>query len=539
MKPSFHKSPYWTILFIALTTPITGFGQDTISVYFEFGSAKISNKQQVELDFIRINYDISSLDSILYLGMADSVGNFKTNLRLSEKRARNIARYCEKLIPKTIPSKVVALGEKIEGKEKESRRVDIIFYYKGTNEAQGLAIGNLDSSITDNPIPLCYYIDYSLLHRSHVRTITKGKKRLVMIEALEPQKKNGKTHYSGSIDKSGILKLKKVRWKNRVTGSFWWLKQRPVALIPEKNFDQFRIFTIDTLPCDTCNEDFANTSKITNQEPCLQVDRFLMRNLQCKTNWFKSSEFKIRVPKEYVDIKDKYYIGCGHSTRLHWETKKWGKRKNYYFTKLPIVFLNMNYIANITRDMECCKTDPEPSDCNKGMIGVLPWFCIPRNQDYRFVARAGVFYPQKTFLPFLGLGISKAQLITEEHLFIGVDLQNNLFASLEFDLYLLSFPWQMLSPFSNWQTPGPQLAFSNYAEVYVGSELRGHLNLNSSNNLYHTAHIGLCHTNAKPKAILNRIYLQSGIGFDYLDSNPFKSFGVAQFGIDLSIASFN
>jgi|SRR3954469_3338146 len=106
------------------------YGQDTLSLYFETGASKINTAQIKLLNSISDKYDLSELDSVYYVGLADSIGNASLNLKLSEKRAKNIASYCEKLIPKTTFIKIIARGESVLEQAKKNRKVDIVFYFQ-------------------------------------------------------------------------------------------------------------------------------------------------------------------------------------------------------------------------------------------------------------------------------------------------------------------------------------------------------------------------------------------------------------------------
>ena len=61
--------------------------------------------------------------------MADSIGDFKQNLKLSEKRALNTYRKCKNILPKSIATRKIAIGEKANKKKAKNRRVDIILYF--------------------------------------------------------------------------------------------------------------------------------------------------------------------------------------------------------------------------------------------------------------------------------------------------------------------------------------------------------------------------------------------------------------------------
>ena len=116
------------ILVSLISKPIVG--QDTLSIYFEFGQSKIPDAQLLPLNAIPTLYDLSDLDSVYFIGMADSVGDLESNFNLSEKRARNVAKYCERILDAKIPSKVTAIGEISMDEKWKNRRVIVILFFK-------------------------------------------------------------------------------------------------------------------------------------------------------------------------------------------------------------------------------------------------------------------------------------------------------------------------------------------------------------------------------------------------------------------------
>src|SRR5690554_7672433 len=97
--------PYYSILLLLsflVSRPILC--QDTLSIYFEFGHSKITKNHEKNLNSIPTRFDLTDLDSAYFIGMTDSIGNTKANFKLSEKRSKNTARYCENLFPQNIRS---------------------------------------------------------------------------------------------------------------------------------------------------------------------------------------------------------------------------------------------------------------------------------------------------------------------------------------------------------------------------------------------------------------------------------------------------
>src|SRR4051812_5290427 len=93
------------------------YGQDTLSVYFQSGSSDIEDNQLNVLNSIPMRFDLSELDSVHYIGVADSIGDLKSNIRLSEKRAIKTSHYCKRLFPENYLYKTTAMGERAQNRE--------------------------------------------------------------------------------------------------------------------------------------------------------------------------------------------------------------------------------------------------------------------------------------------------------------------------------------------------------------------------------------------------------------------------------------
>ncbi len=224
------KLPQWTIILLTMLTSVHVHGQDTISVFFDFGHSKILYSELEKLNAIPINYDLSDLDSIHFIGMADSVGDFKANIKLSEKRAKNVARHCERLFPENVTTKITALGERTIDESEKNRRVDIILHFKPIQAEQVEQTEDIQKK------EVCYNIDYKLLHRCHLRIVTKRKKELTIIETNIPDLRKNKEHYYGSTSKNGDFLAKKVKWSSKRTGNLWWAETRLCSDYSKRRF---------------------------------------------------------------------------------------------------------------------------------------------------------------------------------------------------------------------------------------------------------------------------------------------------------------
>ncbi len=529
-----------SIIFISISFFATG--QDKLSIYFEFGSSKIQDKQANILNAIPANYDLSDADSIVYIGMADSTGNFDSNLKLSEKRARKVAKYCKKIIPETIPYKVKAIGETNATDDAKSRRVEIVFYYQSSSATI------VDSEIEDGGIQNnkpCFNIDYRLLHKSQVRTITKKEKQQVLIETSLSSIENKRQHYYGEINSQGEFVSKQVRWKARNSGKSWWKERRYIATIPKESYDNYRLFKTDDEPCDTCSENLIEQKKITKKTECRQVDYFVMQNMQYKRILFNKKHINIRVPREYVDTSAAYYIGCGDSTKLVWKTKKGWGRKKYYYAKLTIDYMH-NRVYNITKYTECCETKPEPSECDMIIMEcAYIGYQAPYTGGLTFTFEIADNYQQPEHLTYGGIRIKKENSIGSSaysvdgySLLAGLDINKQFYGSLKYQVSITAFDYEVINPFTSWQKPASQPAFQpKYGRMYVGTELKkGFID---NHFLEQSAFVGLEAINVRTDAIIPRVFFQVGVGYDYLQNNTTDVYPLLQFGVNINLGKID
>ncbi|MBC7863538.1 MAG: OmpA family protein, partial [Bacteroidia bacterium] len=181
--------------------------QDTLSVYFKTGSSEIENAEKEKINLLNLHFELSELDSVQYIGMADSVGDFKSNKKLSEKRARVISKYCKSIFPEKIKISVSSRGEISKNKTADNRRVDILLFFKpkSTEFAE-------EKIVMNDSVKNCFLVDYYLLHRSSVRTISQKNKNMMLVEAPANAFRKFNNQFTAGYDKKGKLVLKKIKW---------------------------------------------------------------------------------------------------------------------------------------------------------------------------------------------------------------------------------------------------------------------------------------------------------------------------------------
>ena len=186
------KALKYTWMAVLLFLTVTAVGQDTLTIYFPFGVSKLQPEARQRLESIPTLYELSTLDSVHFVGRADSVGRSKANLKLSRKRAKNTASYCREFLPVNGATQIFALGEAKSQSAAKSRRVEVVLFFRS------VASDSTDFESEPDTIPEkggCYNIDYQLLQAAHHRVIRKGKKQVVLVETESSRLRNTKIHY--------------------------------------------------------------------------------------------------------------------------------------------------------------------------------------------------------------------------------------------------------------------------------------------------------------------------------------------------------
>ena len=509
---------------------IQSFGQDTLSLYFETGRAKITDNHIRVLSTIPTKYDLFDLDSVHYIGSADPTGNFQSNLKLSERRAKNMANYCKHLLPENTKSTISALGVVSNEEQAKSRKVDIVFYFKSdkadeTDKETKIA----DSDSSENQ---CYYIDYKLLHRSHFRTITKQRKEYVMIESLLPDLRKKQEHYYGTINSDGKFEIHPIKWRYRAMGKDWWKSYPAIATIPKNDFDAYKIFKIEDAPCTACNENFATETAIVNEEKYMHLDTFLMRRIQIKVPFFvfRRNYVNVRAPKEYVYIEDTYFIDCHIANTLNWRTKKGKKKQNYYYSRLPVS--TNRCISNITRLMSDCKHKPEPSHCDKCMYSIEGGFVI--DESLLLNVEIGGRYFASKFTAYAGLEASKEWRYSRIAAQFALEYNLRYHGALSYQFHFSTFSYYNAKKLHSWASPSSYSLISRYGRLYVGTDLRSGINKEKQPYIEQGLFLGFVSVNYD--LFLSRIYIQGGVGVDYLKNLSPTFYPTVQVGVTMRIA---
>lgn len=411
--------------------------QDTLSIYFDFGSSKVSENQISAIEKRLQNWDLSASDSISFTGLADSVGNFKSNIRLSEKRAKKVHAELKRIIPSDIPYSIWAIGEGTANNDSINRRVDIIIYETKFPVEQDEVIENVD--------PSCFQIDVQSLSYCHVEEVTYRKKEMVQLQTQEFEYFKSTKHYYATKNEDGTTDISKLKWKKKRTGKLWWKKQRLTAYIPVQSYKDHQYFTLYEPPCDSCSIGLLFSDSIKLDVIQFYSDNFLMQNMQIKTRFFGLMKTRFRAPKEYVDTTAQYYFQPWYGTTVDWYSKKRKKHRDYLFTKYKI--RNENFGFYKTRQATICT-----NACTQSHFRCLHL----TDRDFGCSSSFGLssVFQQKEVLGLLFLSAKIYNGPLDLRARIGLNTQLGLYGSGKLTYHFISFPiyssrgqWQHLDDF--------------------------------------------------------------------------------------------
>jgi hypothetical protein len=479
-------------LLIVLLASFQVWSQDTTFVYFEFGSAKVGSNYQETFGNLSSDYDLSLVDSVQFVGYADSVGKLKANLRLSRKRAKNVYRLCKKALSEDLPVSVLARGEDENQDDALNRRVAIILYYSPP-EAPVL-------EIVEDADPRCFFIDFEALEYCHTRTIKKRRKEIVQLEALYVPLFKDRTHYYAREDSKGKVKAQRVRWKIKSTGLLWWKKKRYVATIPKSSFDKFHFFTLKNGPCDGCSEEVITKDTLIFTKILFYADRFLVNNAQLKVRYFGKKKLKLRVPREYVDISEQYYYSL-NARRSHsnnsfgWETKRGKKRQNYYFAKIPIVENRVPWVKRMRLTTVCMNDSiyTAAEGDNNGFIdcGTVGF----AGGSFRLDMELGSFYQTDSLTAYFALGGSYTSPKSYTAILGGINTHGSFYGSARYQYNYFSFPLRAMNVANRWEQLGPGRNVSSIGRFYIGTEIKTSFNKTDQSFMEGNLHLGFVITN--------------------------------------------
>ena len=310
--------------------------QERLTLKYEVGLYKLDTFQKNYLSKTIDKFHYKSIDSIVMVGFADSLGNYENNVVLSDNRVKEAMSYLKKTIRYKVKFKNYAVGEKSKRIEAIDRRVEIYFYLKEKYvDTSSVTI------ILEKTSPKCITTAYNVLGITH-KTIVKKKKQEFVVLELEmdhyfyPKVKD--SLYYAVIKNDSSIGYSKVRWVKKTSGADWWAKNRYQFSLIKASFDKYKIFYLSELPCDKCGYNLEDSlSKPPPVDTCMIPDALLSYNIQFRTSLFNNKTIEARVPKEYVSLLTEYsYYHTGY-TKFQWHTKTRRKNEPYYFVTLPLI----------------------------------------------------------------------------------------------------------------------------------------------------------------------------------------------------------
>lgn len=494
--------------------------QDTLSVYFEFGKWRIPREEQKTLATIPYRFELSSLDSVQFIGMADSIGSLTSNLKLSHRRATEVADHCRKHLPLHTPTSTYATGAIDQGDRVLNRRVDIVFHLKPASRSEQERLETLHEP-QPLPEPPCYVSDCDLMSRCIVTSFMKGRREFMEIEApgrLSVPNPSGAvldmnvTRYRRSADTNEHIRLKWTRKPSRN-------KKAPASFItslPKADFDRYGVLIKKDGDC-----------VVPTLDTCVRIDHALMQELQYRPSFNISKGLLVRAPRYAVKPNARYFYGCRPGVPFEWEQRNGKKRSDHYYTRLPL-WLGM--AQGISREMISCESHCDTTYCRRGYLRCQ--YRAKPDVAYKIVVEGGFHGQGNDDLPYIMLGSSKAGHSSLATVQVGIDSDLRPLISLRYQFHFLEFSSQQLDPTQAWHWPSDQATIDRYYRTYLGTELRWRGGEAGQGLLEQNLHLGIAHVNEKPSALLTRIFLQGGVAIDFsgrTSDQPYLHWSVGTF----------
>lgn len=417
-----------------------GAAQDTLSVFFEFGKWRIPHEEQATIAAIPYHYDLSAVDSVQFIGMADSIGSLSSNLKLSQRRALEVASQCRRHFSMQTPVSTLAMGAIDRGDRAQNRRVDIVFHMDPTlDRVQNL----LDSSGGALPLPgaRCYIIDCDLIGRFIVTLFRKGRREFVEVEI--PGRLTVPNRYGAVLDMklpryrrtAGTNEHIRLKWTRKPSRN----KKAPAAYttsMPKADFDRYGVLIEKQGDC-----------VVPILDTCMRVDHALMEELQHRSRLSRSKGLRVRVPRHAVDNSARYFHGPRPDVPITWEQRDGKKHAAFYYTKIPV---RKGFALDISREMVSCA-----DHCDTSLFGGWPAYppCAPADRALKMIVETGYHGQWNVDRPYLAIGLMRSGTKGLVSGNIGLDSDARPLASLRYQYHFLQFDPQELIPTERWIWP--------------------------------------------------------------------------------------
>jgi hypothetical protein len=511
----------YTLLHLFFIFSSLTFAQNTFSVNYSYGQWKVPKEQFSELQKFVKQFDNLEIDSILFIGSSDSAGLFLSNFRMTEWRGRQLKKEFYSRVKNHPKYRILPCINKGMGEVRDIRSVDIVVFLSKSDAKK-----KAEEILIKTP---CYKVAYEAILSCHVNVFSRGKKEYVEIEKFFPfSVEDDEVLYSGTIDESGKFVAKEVKWKKMRTGEQWWKGERWVAKIPEKDFDRFKLFTIEEGPCNACHENFQQNLQIEDNEPKTNPDYVLMENVQFAQPWLMKNRVKIRVPKEFID-EDLTYVS--NRKAIEWKEKSNGKQPDYFFATVSQTNGQIDLIYRpyrVSKDENC--------QLEKPFQFTTPTLqCAPNKARSEVInyLEFGMHAQNNSRLPYLAIGVFAGTSRIELEFLAGAHWKSALYGSIRARYNIINAPFSAFLPKNFWQHSLTRNRFW-FCRLYLGTEYKASIGRNSENYLEPNFHFGFSFAqNGNPT--FQRFFIQYGKGVNFLLESPRRNYSLFQFGIQVHL----
>ncbi len=523
-----------TLLFLLFSSNVEA--QDTVRVFFDFGKSQLTKDAKSTLQSLPNQYDLTTPDSIVFIGYADSVGRINANIRLSLKRAKNVRKYISSFLKEDVITPIYAKGEDTQKSDAFGRRVAMILYYPEASV-------NTDSSldvITDVD-PKCFKIAMYALSYCNVSEIEKRNRKYARLEAENIALISDQDYYYLREYRDGRTEAKRVRWKETVTGKLWWKRKRLVAEIPRNSFEKSNFFTLDTGDCSNCNlGNLIDEDTVIKYVERTVADAFLMSNIQVKRRWFKRSTYKVRAPVEYINLDKSYYSSFDYDacdffnlTLINWETKRGRRRRSFYFADIRTENGEIPYITSKVVLLECYERNCSwtgvwggcynPRRCGNFFGGLKPYIGI----------QAGMVHQNDSTMGYIGARIGATNANMNYSIDIGLNTNVGLFANATADYKIAYFGERYFGQKGKWISPNSiQPELRSYQYLYTGIATKLSTRRDNLSYFETNAHLGWGWGSTQ-SIVINRMFLEGGIARDWTGQSSTEFYPFFHAGVRL------
>jgi hypothetical protein len=524
---------YIFLAIILLCSISDSYSQDSTSVYFKTGSHKIAAQSQKVLEGIFTSLDYTDLIELKFIGYSDSAGNFESNQRLSERRAKAVAKAVKTYLKSGISIVTESKGELPRKVDSLSRRVDIIFQYRSSDDWEQNQ--SKDTLVIVPKDPRCFFIDEHIEAFGHVTIKSQKKKQLVYLELLHEKEFSERKYYYVKNPSKSTAVAQRVNFKLETTGMFWWREKRLTATIPLDSYEKYGLFYLEEPPCNGCKEQLFKKDTIVFTRTAIMSDYFIMSVTQLKSKFFRPNVVKVRAPKEYVLKGTSYYAvkDYGYEIKnepLEWKEKRGKRKEDYLFSEIHMKGVRTASIARPQRMSYCPNKNIRPNKIGGGSS----WGCGNFGDRFSFPGSLtfspGIhaFYHNDTVTAFLSLGLAYELKQHELALNVGLNHRLGLVYSAHYHFNFLEFTTMTNRMLDPWQKLGNS-KFTTQIKAYFGPEFRSSYTQKYRSFSEINLHLGFS------VAWKNRLnyYIQGGIARDFSNRINTGFYPYVQAGIRL------